>query len=107
LKQIKVGITFCEYLISRFGSIVISSKLKSGRRMPAFSETHIVIAFTSQIVLSIKDALNEIIKKYGKQMPSMISVITGPSRTADIEKTLVMGAHGPRELYVFLINDSI
>ncbi|MFZ4706049.1 MAG: LUD domain-containing protein, partial [Bacteroidales bacterium] len=37
----------------------------------------------------------------------LISVITGPSRTADIEKTLVMGAHGPRELFVFLIEDSI
>jgi L-lactate dehydrogenase complex protein LldG len=36
----------------------------------------------------------------------MISIISGPSRTADIEKTLVMGAHGPRELYVFLIDDS-
>jgi L-lactate dehydrogenase complex protein LldG len=35
----------------------------------------------------------------------MISLITGPSRTADIEKTLVLGAHGPRELYVFLIDD--
>lgn len=37
----------------------------------------------------------------------MISLISGPSRTADIEKTLVMGAHGPKELYVFLIDDAI
>jgi L-lactate dehydrogenase complex protein LldG len=36
----------------------------------------------------------------------MVSIITGPSRTADIEKTLVMGAHGPKELYVFMIEDS-
>jgi len=35
----------------------------------------------------------------------MISLITGPSRTADIEKTLVMGAHGPKELYVFLLDE--
>ncbi|MCD4734442.1 MAG: LUD domain-containing protein [Bacteroidales bacterium] len=39
-------------------------------------------------------------------MPSQITVISGPSRTADIEKTLVMGAHGPCELYVFLTEDS-
>lgn len=38
-------------------------------------------------------------------MPSMVTLITGPSRTADIEKTLVMGAHGPKELYVFLLED--
>jgi L-lactate dehydrogenase complex protein LldG len=35
----------------------------------------------------------------------MISVITGPSRTADIEKTLVMGAHGPKNIFVFFIDD--
>ena len=45
-------------------------------------------------------------KKYPDNYPSMISLITGPSRTADIEKTLVMGAHGPKELYVFLIEDN-
>jgi L-lactate dehydrogenase complex protein LldG len=44
-------------------------------------------------------------KKYEDGFPSLISFITGPSRTADIEKTLVMGAHGPKELYVFLIED--
>jgi L-lactate dehydrogenase complex protein LldG len=41
-------------------------------------------------------------KKYGEQLPSSISTITGPSRTADIEKTLVLGAHGPKEFVVFL-----
>ncbi|HET6989880.1 MAG TPA: LUD domain-containing protein, partial [Bacteroidia bacterium] len=43
--------------------------------------------------------------KYENQMPSMVSVITGPSRTADIEKTLIQGAHGPKEIYVFMIDD--
>jgi L-lactate dehydrogenase complex protein LldG len=46
-----------------------------------------------------------ITKKYGNKLPSMISMITGASRTADIEKTLVMGAHGPKELVLFLIDD--
>jgi len=44
-------------------------------------------------------------EKYGGNFPSQMTVITGPSRTADIEKTLVMGAHGPKELYVFMIDD--
>ena len=44
--------------------------------------------------------------KYGENIPSMISAITGPSRSADIEKTLVMGAHGPKEVFVFLIDDN-
>ena len=43
--------------------------------------------------------------RYGANMPSMISFITGASRTADIEKTLVKGAHGPKELTLFLVDD--
>ncbi len=42
-------------------------------------------------------------KKYQGNIPSMISLTTGPSRTADIEKTLVVGVHGPKEVYVFLV----
>lgn len=106
LNNVKVGITFCEYLISRFGSVVMSSGLKSGRKLPAFTEIHIVLAFCSQIVPNIKEAIVGLKKRYGRKIPSMISVITGPSRTADIEKTLVMGAHGPKEIFVFLIDDN-
>jgi L-lactate dehydrogenase complex protein LldG len=101
----KAGITRCEYLIARFGSVMVSSALNAGRRMFIYPETHIIIAKASQVVTEIKDALTGIKNKYKNQLPSQITVITGPSRTADIEKTLVMGAHGPKELYVFLIDD--
>ncbi len=104
-KDVKVGITFCEYLIARLGSIMVSSKQGSGRRQIVFPEVHIVVAYTSQLVPDLKVALKKIKEKYAPDLPSLISVITGPSRTADIEKTLVMGAHGPRELFVFLIED--
>ncbi|NVO19994.1 MAG: lactate utilization protein [Bacteroidetes bacterium] len=100
--DLKVGITSCEFLISRLGSIMISSKQDSGRRLNVYPEIHIVIAYPSQLVPDLKDALALIREKYGNRIPSLVSVITGPSRTADIEKTLVMGAHGPKELYVFL-----
>ncbi len=98
------GITQCEFLIARFGSIMVSSRQASGRRMNVFPSSHIVVARTNQIVPEIKDALAGIREKYEGNLPSMISLITGPSRTADIEKTLVMGAHGPKELYVFLLD---
>ncbi len=101
----KVGITKCEFLIARLGTVMVSSKQMSGRRMNVYPETHVVIAYTSQLVEDLKQALKLIRIKYDT-IPSMISMITGPSRTADIEKTLVMGAHGPKELYVFLIEDS-
>ena len=45
-------------------------------------------------------------RKYTDGIPSMLSLATGPSRTGDIEKTLVVGVHGPREVYVFLIDEA-
>lgn len=104
--DLKVGVTRCEYLISRLGSIMVSSRQASGRRLNVYPETHVVIAFTSQIVPDIKQALISVKTKYNGNMPSQITLITGPSRTADIEKTLVMGAHGPKELFVFLVEDN-
>jgi len=101
--DMKIGITGCEFLISRLGSVMVSSRSGSGRRMNVYPETHIVIAYTWQIVNDLKQALVSIKEKYPQKIPSLISVITGPSRTADIEKTLVMGAHGPGEIFVFLV----
>ncbi len=101
--DIGTGISFCECLVSRTGSIVVSSMQLSGRRLHALPDTHIIVADTSQLVTELKDAFAFLRGKYQKNLPSSITVITGPSRTADIEKTLVMGAHGPKELYVFLV----
>ncbi len=99
-----VGITTCEALVSRLGSILISSKQGSGRRLFVIPTIHIIVAYTSQLVPEMKDGLQLIKNKYGENIPSMIASITGPSRTADIEKTLVTPAHGPRDIFVFLID---
>ena len=103
--DVKAGITRCEFLIARFGSVMVSSALSAGRRMFVFPESHIVFAYASQVVVELKEALKGMKEKYKSNFPSQVTVITGPSRTADIEKTLVMGAHGPKELYVFMIDD--
>ena len=100
-----VGITLCESLIARTGSVFVSSRQAAGRRLPVIGSTHVVVAFTSQIVPDLKDALLKVKRDYNEQIPSMMTLITGPSRTADIEKTLVTGAHGPKEIFVFLIDD--
>ncbi|MGZ3873450.1 MAG: LutC/YkgG family protein [Mucilaginibacter sp.] len=103
-EQADVGLTLCEALIARNGSILLSNANMAGRRLSIYPPVHIVIAYTSQLVLDIKDGLKLIKNKYGSNLPSMISTVTGPSRTADIEKTLVLGAHGPKELFVFLLD---
>lgn len=98
-----VSVTFCECLVARTGSMVLSAAQHSGRTVSVYAPIHICIAFTSQLVYDVKDALQLLKDKYGANIPSQISFATGPSRTADIEKTLVVGVHGPKEVYCFLV----
>ncbi|SDT66274.1 L-lactate dehydrogenase complex protein LldG [Mucilaginibacter mallensis] len=102
--QAQVGFTLCEALIARNGSIMLSNANMAGRRLSIYPPVHIVLAYTSQLVPDLKDAFKLMKQKYGAQIPSMLTTVTGPSRTADIEKTLVLGAHGPKELFVFLLD---
>jgi len=104
-EQAEAGITLCESLIARNGSVMLSNQQAAGRRLSIYPHHHIVVARSGQLVPDLKEAFQMLKNKYGQQVPSMISTITGPSRTADIEKTLVLGAHGPKELFVFLIDD--
>jgi L-lactate dehydrogenase complex protein LldG len=101
-ENMEAGITRCECLIARTGSVVVSSATGPGRQMHAFPPVHIVLAEESQLVSFPDEAIQYLQQKYGNNLPSAISFITGPSRTADIEKTLVMGAHGPKELFIFV-----
>jgi len=103
-EQAEVGLTLCEALVARNGSILLSSGNAAGRRLSIYPPVHIVLAYTSQLVPDLKDGFKLLKDKYGSNLPSMITNVTGPSRTADIEKTLVLGAHGPKELFVFLID---
>jgi L-lactate dehydrogenase complex protein LldG len=102
LADCDASITGCEYLVARTGTIVMSSAQTSGRTTSVYAPIHICIAFTNQLVYDLKDALQAAKDKYGSLIPSLITFATGPSRTADIEKTLVVGVHGPKEVYLFL-----
>ena len=103
LPQADVSITGCEALIARTGSILMSSGQESGRLVSVYAPVHICIAWTHQLVYDIREGLDLLNAKYKKGIPSFITLATGPSRTADIEKTLVVGVHGPKEVYVFLV----
>ncbi len=105
LKDSLVGVTLCEALIARTGSILVSSRQIAGRRLFIYPHIHIVLAYATQLLPDNKEALNFIKAKYLDRIPSLISSITGPSRTSDIESTSIIGAHGPKEVYVFLIDD--
>jgi L-lactate dehydrogenase complex protein LldG len=103
LANCDVSITGCECLVARTGSIVMSSAQRSGRTTSVYAPIHICIAYSNQLVYDVKDALQLVKDKYNNVIPSLITFATGPSRTADIEKTLVVGVHGPKEVYLFLV----
>lgn len=105
LAQCDVAITTCECLVARTGSIVLSAAGESGRTVSVYAPIHICIAYASQLQYDLKDALLALKEQYGDKLPSFISFATGPSRTADIEKTLVVGVHGPKEVYCFLVDE--
>jgi L-lactate dehydrogenase complex protein LldG len=98
------AITTCEWLVARTGSIVMSAAQPGGRTTSVYAPVHICVAYTSQLVYDVKDAILLAREKYAGNLPSLITFATGPSRTADIEKTLVVGVHGPKEVYVFLVD---
>jgi L-lactate dehydrogenase complex protein LldG len=101
----ELSVTSCESLIARTGSIVLSS-IHQGRIPSVYAPVHVCVAYTSQLVYDIKDGLLRIKDKYREYLPSLITFATGPSRTADIEKTLVVGVHGPKEVYCFVVDDT-
>lgn len=98
------AVTSCHYLIARTGAIVMSSSQQSGRTVSVYTPIHICIAYIDQLVFDTYDALKAFKSKSANGLPSFITFAAGPSRTADIEKTLVMGIHGPKEVYLFLID---
>lgn len=105
LPNCDVSITTCEALVARTGSMVLSAAQSNGRTASVYAPIHICIAYTNQLVYDVKDALLFMQEKYKESLPSLITFATGPSRTADIEKTLVVGVHGPKEVYVFLVDE--
>ncbi|PWE01166.1 LutC/YkgG family protein [Marinilabilia rubra] len=101
IDEFEIGISCCEALIALTGGVMVSSRSGSGRKMNVFPPVQIIVAKKSQLVETIEEGFTMIEERYS-DFPSQISLISGPSRTADIEKTLVMGAHGPEKLIVLL-----
>lgn len=97
----QAGLTTVDFLAARTGSLVINSISDGGRRLSVLPPVHIALARESQLVPSLDAAM--------AQMPgdsmnwSYATIITGPSRTSDIEKKLVLGAHGPKRLIILIL----
>jgi len=98
--NVKIGITGAASAIAETGTLVIASGKGQSLSASLLPEIHIAIIMSSQIVQTLEEAmmLNEM------KSASAVVLVSGPSRTADIEMTLTIGVHGPGELHVFLVD---
>jgi len=103
LEACDAGLTTCEVLVAQTGSVLVSSATCGGRALSVLPHVHVVVAMADQVVPTLGDALHAVRERHAGRLPSMVSFITGPSRTGDIERILVLGAHGPKELIVLLV----
>lgn len=106
LEQCPASITTCDALVAQTASVLVTSRTAGGRALSVLPEHHIVLATAEQLVADL-DAAYAIVRDAldGDAPPSFSTLITGPSRTGDIERVLVLGAHGPKRLTVILIED--
>ena len=103
LETCDAGLTECESLVAQTGSVCVTSTSSGGRALSVLPPHHIAVARHGQLVADLTSAYEELAAKYQGRYPSFISFISGPSRTGDIERILVLGAHGPKKLTVILL----
>lgn len=103
LQHAMIGITTADFCVAETGTIVMINRLKSLSLLPSI---HVVILYDSQIVANFKELyylLYRTIFHSNNLSPHMV-FITGPSKTADIEAVMVHGAHGPRQMIIYIIS---
>ncbi len=100
LEKCDVGITECDALIAQTGSVMLTARSGGGRALSVLPPHHVVLARREQLVSDLPAGFALLKEKYSTNYPSFMTVITGPSRTGDIERILVLGAHGPKKLTV-------
>jgi len=98
-----VGISGVDYLIAETGSLAIAARAEEPRSLSLLPPIHIAVAERSQLLPDLFD-LFDAGRKNGQPLPSCLSLVTGPSKTGDIELRLVTGVHGPGELHVVLLS---
>jgi len=104
LESCDAGITECDALVAQTGSILLTARSAGGRALSVLPPHHVVLASREQLVGDLPDAFSLLRTKYSSGYPTFMTLITGPSRTGDIERILVLGAHGPRKLTIFCLD---
>jgi L-lactate dehydrogenase complex protein LldG len=105
LERVDAAVTGCEALIAQTGSVLVTARSCGGRALSVLPPHHVVLARIDQLVPDLTAGYERLRATHGERLPSSISLITGPSRTGDIERILVLGAHGPAKLTIILCDE--
>jgi L-lactate dehydrogenase complex protein LldG len=105
-----IGVTSADYCIAETATLVMKTRPGHARSVSLVPSVHLAVIQLAQIIENLKE-LYTLLKWHPKEraegLTNAMTLITGPSKTADIEATLVHGAHGPRELYLYIITDEL
>lgn len=99
-----LGFTVCDLGIAETGTLVLNSSNEEVRLATMVCETHVVVLPQSKLRATSYDAEAELLE-FMTETPNYMAFITGASRTADIERVLALGVHGPLELHILLWED--
>ncbi len=103
----QVSLTGAVAGIAETGTLLLASGPEAPTTLNFLPDSHVVVLKASQVVGSYEDAWDRLREKFGPDgLPRTVNFITGPSRTADIEQTIQLGAHGPRRLHILLVEDT-
>jgi L-lactate dehydrogenase complex protein LldG len=104
--QDKVSLTPCHAAIAETGTLMLISGAETPTTLNFLPDTHIVVVHEEQVVATYEDGWDRLrSSRASGTLPRVINFITGPSRTADIEQHIELGAHGPRRLHIVLVED--
>jgi L-lactate dehydrogenase complex protein LldG len=104
IEQADLGISEFDLGIAESGTLVQDASSLHTRLVSMLPPIHVGILYTQTIVGTFQDAIGIIESVYGDNIPAHLSYITGPSKTADIERELTIGVHGPAKLMIFCID---
>lgn len=98
------GITHAETAIAETGTLAILSGHENPTTLNFLPDNHIVVLHAADLVADLESVWVRVRKKFGKgEMPRTVNFVTGPSRSGDIEQTILLGAHGPRALHIVIV----
>lgn len=100
----EVGFTRALALVAQTGSVLVTPAHAGGRAASVLPPHHVVLATAADLVADLPEAYDRLVAAHPDGLPSFASLITGPSRTGDVERILVLGAHGPKRLTVVLVD---